>query len=49
MPSVKKKKQRVVTCVKKEKVGYIHFVGYGSHVDDYPTAYLSFACAIGIT
>ena len=41
--------QRVVTCVKKEKVGGLSFVGYGAHMDDYPVTYLSFACAIGIT
>jgi len=40
---------RVVTCVKKENVGGISFVGYGAHMDKYPVTYLSFACAIGIT
>eukprot|EP00960_Hanusia_phi_P064476 765802-Hanusia_phi.AAC.9 len=39
---------RVVTCVKEERVGGIAFQGYGAHMHDYPSAYLSFACAIGI-
>ena len=42
-------RQRVVTCVKKETVGGMNFVGYGAHMDNYPVTYLSFACAIGIT
>jgi len=41
--------QRVVTCVKKETVGGMNFVGYGAHMDNYSVTYLSFACAIGIT
>lgn len=40
---------RVVTCVKEETLGGIKFAGYGAHMDDYPTTYLSFACAVGIT
>ncbi|EKX34049.1 hypothetical protein GUITHDRAFT_147508 [Guillardia theta CCMP2712] len=39
---------RVVTCVKEERVGGIAFQGYGAHMSNYPCAYLSFACAIGI-
>ncbi|EFA78295.1 O-phosphoseryl-tRNA selenium transferase [Heterostelium album PN500] len=33
----------------KKSVGNIDFKNYGSHIDNYPTSYLTVACAIGIT
>jgi O-phospho-L-seryl-tRNASec:L-selenocysteinyl-tRNA synthase len=40
---------RVVKRNSQKEVVGIKFPGYGSHTNDYPSHYLTMACAIGIT
>jgi hypothetical protein len=40
---------RVVTRGGAKSVGPLKFQGYGASVDDYPTDYLTAACALGVT
>lgn len=40
---------RVVTTVDEKEIGPVKFIGFGAHVDAYPSAYLTAACAVGIT
>jgi len=40
---------RVVTCTANTSVAQYQFTGYGSHLDNYPTQYLTCAAAIGQT
>ncbi|KAJ0400192.1 hypothetical protein ATCC90586_009328 [Pythium insidiosum] len=40
---------RVVSCLDTKTIGGISFESYGAHHDHYPTPYLTFACAIGMT
>jgi O-phospho-L-seryl-tRNASec:L-selenocysteinyl-tRNA synthase len=38
-----------VTGKEKKVVAGITFEGYGAHIDSYPTAYATAACALGLT
>merc|ERR1719326_1921818 len=40
---------RVISTTATKEVAGIHFKGYGAHVDEYPTPYLTAAAAIGLT
>jgi len=40
---------RVVTGREKRVVASIAFEGYGAHINEYPVAYLTAACALGLT
>ncbi|TMW57391.1 hypothetical protein Poli38472_003316 [Pythium oligandrum] len=40
---------RVVSRLDAKTIGGIEFRSYGAHFDDYPSPYLTFACAIGMT
>lgn len=40
---------RVVSCFDSKAIGGYTFESYGAHFDHFPVAYLTFACAIGMT
>lgn len=40
---------RVVSCLDSKTIGGYEFESYGAHFDRFPTPYLTFACAIGMT
>ena len=39
---------RVLSCKDTKTIGGIDFASYGAHYTEYPTAYLTVACAIGM-